>query len=208
MSEVKEETKNSKTFHDLDVSQVLEGAKVVESKRQIPINENVVYLNPGHSAKIPIDLVDDKGNIYFVKTKMSTGGTTNAIHLAIDIDNLIKNRLFKNPDTKEQVLDYFSQQMGQKSHAAWTNAVKPILRSLEEKPDEKLRKLYDEKLESIRHSLREDYYQAKAAKKLLEKLGKFKSPSKDKLEANANSILSGGTLEEQLQKTKEELEIN
>lgn len=208
MSEVKEETKNSKTFHDLDVSQVLEGAKVVESKRQIPINENVVYLNPGHSAKIPIDLVDDKGNIYVVKTKMSTGGTTNAIHLAIDIDNLIKNRLFKNPDTKEQVLDYFSQQMGQKSHAAWTNAVKPILRSLEEKPDEKLRKLYDEKLESIRHSLREDYYQAKAAKKLLEKLGKFKSPSKDKLEANANSILSGGTLEEQLQKTKEELEIN
>src|SRR5580765_5774670 len=119
MSNVEVEIKTPvfKIIAELNKTEPIEGSHVVLTKAEIPQDESVIYLNPGHAKELPIELVPPSGLYYEEKKSIKDGSTFYAIHAAPKVDELIQNELFKNNDEAKKVLfTYVDQQLGQTTH--------------------------------------------------------------------------------------------
>lgn len=201
-------TGDFRTISSLDKKSPTEGSHVVLTKAEIPQDENVIYLNPGHAGEIPLGLIQNV-DLYYEKMEDRKGKPFYHVHTAINVDNLIKNDLFKSSNKAKDILfDYINQQLGQSSHDQRFSVLTYLFEMKQTQPENKIvQQKLDENLQSINTLLARDYKQAKAITRVTAVVENYQTdkPWLNKVRAKADAILSSGSLEDQLKKSEADI---
>ncbi len=197
-----------KTIGDLDKNEPIDGSHVILTKAEIPQDESVIYLNPGHAKDVPFDMVKPS-DLYYEEKKAPAGYKYHTVHVAIKIDELVKNKMFKESgEAKDVLFEFIYQQLGQTSHSQRLGTLKALLEMKKKTPNNPvIKRNLDESLNSIEALLTRDYNQAKAAQRVLEAAGNYPTTKRGRelTREQVNRILKPGSLEKQLTVTKEEI---
>ncbi|HEX6976879.1 MAG TPA: hypothetical protein VF185_00780 [Patescibacteria group bacterium] len=198
-----------KTVKDLS-KEPIPGCSVVDSKDKVPQDESVVYLNGGHAENLPIGLIKNKSEIYYVKqVNKDTGKVHYSKHVAINVDGLIQNPLFKeNTEAKDELFKGVYQQLGQTTPTQRLEVLVGSLKRSKANPtNERAREATDYLLGTIETILVNEYNQALAARKVLKAAGDYPTTQKGReiTQEQVDRILKAGSLESQLEFTRSEI---